>query len=361
MTAAHHAQVAGSELAFDCAPGQSVLDAALQAGIELPHSCRRGVCGSCAAVVSAGELRALPGRALVNEHCGPGQQLLCAGSAATPLVLAVPGARRLEPGARKRLLAKVFRVRQAAPDIWLLDLRLPAGQRLKFRAGQHLDVIEADGSRRAYSMANPPHESDAVALHIRAQPSGRFSARLPTLQPGELIDIEAPQGSFGLREGSTAPLLMVAGGTGFAPIKSMLDHLAKLGAPRQITLLWGVREARQLYLPAALVRWRRVWPGLKALARVSGGQPESEAAAEEDRAACDAGVAAGWAVGDGRVPETLGRLTDGVASGWAGHEAYVCGSPGFVDAVRGVLLQHGLPAQDFFADAFVSAAPAARA
>jgi CDP-4-dehydro-6-deoxyglucose reductase/terephthalate 1,2-dioxygenase reductase component len=357
MTAVHRAQVAGSELAFDCAPGQSVLDAALQAGIELPHSCRKGVCGSCAAVVSEGELRALPGRALVNEHCGPGRQLLCAGSAATPLLLVVPGARRLEPGARKRLQAKVFRVREAAPGIWLLDLRLPAGQRLKFRAGQHLEVIESDGSRRAYSMANPPHESDAVALHIRSQPGGLFSARLPTLQPGELIDIEAPQGSIGLREGGTAPLLMVAGGTGFAPIKSMLDHLAKLGAPREITLLWGVREARQLYLPAALARWRRVWPDLRALALVSGGVTEGGAENGEGAAARDAG----WSVESGRVPERLGQLAADRASGFAGHEAYVCGSPGFVDAVRGMLLQCGLPVQDCFADAFVSAAPAARA
>ena len=143
--------------------------------------------------------------------------------------------RRLEPGARKKLQLKVYRNTLAAPDVSLLQLRLPAGQRAKFRAGQYLQVQLPDGERRSYSMANPPHESDGVQLHVRHVAGGRFSALVADLQPGDLLDVEMPFGQVDLDPEAGSPLLCVCGGTGFAPVKSLLDDLAKRKSARPVT------------------------------------------------------------------------------------------------------------------------------
>jgi CDP-4-dehydro-6-deoxyglucose reductase/terephthalate 1,2-dioxygenase reductase component len=329
----HRIAIADSDLAFDCAATESLLDAALRAGIELPYSCRKGVCGNCAGAVPEGEVAGLGDAPIRNEACLPGQVLYCMCTPRTDLRIAPVSWHRIDPAARKRFTAKVFRNQLAAPDVSLLQLRLPAGQRARFQAGQYLQLAVGDGSTRCYSMANAPHESDALTLHIRHVPGGAFSARVPRLQQGELVDIELPFGAVALDEADTRPIVFVAGGTGFAPVKSILDDMAKRRVLRPITLIWGARRAEGIYLRTAIAKWQRQWPDFRFVPALS-----DEAADAADGAFI------------GRVDEALAAHCPTLE----GHVLYGCGSPGMVAAVRD-MAEHrlGLAAADFHADVFV--------
>lgn len=331
----HDVHIAGTDVHFPCDEGQSLLDAALQAGIEMPYSCRKGVCGHCAGTVLRGPVRGLDGAPMRNEFCAPDQVLYCRCTPTGDVALQPTSWHRIDPSTRKVYTAKVYRLQRVADDISILQLRLPAGQRAKFKAGQYLQVLLEDGDRRSYSMANPPHESDAITLHIRHVPGGRFSARVAQLQPGELLRVELPLGTFGLQEDSERPAVFVAGGTGFAPIKAMLDDMVKRGIRRPVTLLWAARRVEHLYLLRAVAVWQRLLPGFRFMAAITGG--------------------------DGPVPEGIeafrGPVTEALTlrcPSLAGHELYCCGSPGLVTAVHARALQHGLDASDFHSDVFVT-------
>jgi CDP-4-dehydro-6-deoxyglucose reductase/terephthalate 1,2-dioxygenase reductase component len=231
---------------------------------------------------------------------------------------------------------KVFRNTLVAPDVSLLVLRLPAGQRARFKAGQYVQVCLPDSSQRAYSLANPPHESDTLQLHVRHVPGGQFTQIVSTLESGAVLDVELPFGQFELREESTAPMLCVVGGTGFAPVKSLLDHMIKKGIRRPVTLVWGARDRQGLYLPAAVKRWQQAWPDFRYV-------PAIEDAA--DAQALDAF--------HGRVDAAVRSLYAG-ASALADHEVYCCGAPAMVAATRVACAESlGLDARNFFSDSFV--------
>lgn len=197
----HDIQILDSELSFPAQPGLSVVDAALRAGIELPYSCRKGVCASCIGRVVQGEAQPLGTLPLRNEACGPGQVLLCQCRSVPGLTIAPMRARRIDAFAPRRLQAKVYRNTLAAPDVSVLELRLPAGQRMKFRAGQYVHVHLVDGSTRSFSLANPPQRNDGLTLHVRHVPGGRFSSTVPAMARGQTLEVEGPYGSFTLDEG----------------------------------------------------------------------------------------------------------------------------------------------------------------
>lgn len=336
----HRISIDTAEIAFDCTSGQSVLDAALRAGIELPYSCRKGVCGSCAGSIAAGQVTGINGAAIRNDACASGQVLYCMCTPVADVVLRPTSWKRLDPSARKNFTARVFSNEHAAPDVSVLRLRLPAGQRARFQAGQYLQVLLDDGSTRSYSMANPPQESDGVTLHIRHVPGGRFSAQVAQLVPGDTLQVELPFGQVALRADDARPIVFVAGGTGFAPVKSILDDMLKRRVKRPATLVWGAREANGLYLRPAVERWQKQWPDFRFIAALS------------DTPADAAGAAFA-----GRVDQALRTACPDLA----GHVVYCCGSPPMVAAVRGVAAESGLAAEDFHADVFVpgpSAMPA---
>lgn len=321
-------RIAGSDVHFACAPDQNILDAALKAGIEMPYSCRKGVCGNCAGGVAAGTVHSPP-----SEARPAGQHLFCQCLPGSDLEIVPQAWHRIDPAARKTFTVKVFRNTPAAPDVSVLQLRLPAGQRARFKAGQYLQVALTDGSRRSYSMANPPHESDTLQLHIRHVQGGQFTRIVPGLQAGATLQVELPFGDFELREESQDPLLCVVGGTGFAPAKSLLDDLLKKKIQRPVTLVWGGRDRAGLYLLAAVERWKKLMPGFTFV-------PALEDAA-------DAAALGGF----------HGRVDDAVrahAASLAGHEVYCCGSPGMVAAVRKVCVEErALDPHRFFSDVFV--------
>jgi len=321
-------RIAGTEVHFPCAAGQNILDAALQAGIEMPYSCRKGVCGNCAGNVVAGEVDSPP-----SEARPAGQHLYCQCRPLADVEIAPDAWHRFDPKARKTYSVKVFRNTLAAEDVSLLQLRLPAGQRARFKAGQYLQVALPDGSRRSYSMANPPHESDTLHLHIRHVPGGQFTQIVPELKAGDVLQVELPFGNFELKEESTTPMLCVVGGTGFAPVKSLLDDMVKKGARRPVTLLWAGRDRKAIYLPSAVERWQKLLPGFSFVPVLADAQ--------------DAQALSGFC---GRVDDALRSLFPVIA----GHEVYCCGSPAMVAVVRKVCVEErGLEPHHFFSDVFV--------
>lgn len=178
-------EVAGHDpVAFECTPAETILDAAARAGWELPYSCRRGICDTCRATVLSGE---------VSVPVTEGSALLCQAKACGDVRIAPDRIERVTLTARKKIRAKLYRVRMAAPDVAIVDLRFPAGIKAQFKAGQYLQVLLDGEVPRSFSMANAPKASDSAQLQIRVLPGSLFASQvLPALQPGDPVDIELP-------------------------------------------------------------------------------------------------------------------------------------------------------------------------
>lgn len=255
----HTITVTDTDISFNAEDGQTVLDAAETAGWAIPYSCRKGVCASCEGTLTTGTL-ATPDRGVLG---GPGDTVkLCRAVPRGDVEIAPKRIHASAPPVRKRLTTTVYRRRQVAPGVTVLDLRYPIGRRTPFRAGQFLDVILDDGDTRNYSMANSPHQNDVVQLHIRHEEDGRFSARvLQQLQFHDAVEIEAPFGEFFVEDGED-PIILLATGTGFAPMRSIiLDHIARRRT-RPVHLYWGGRTMADLYAADALRAWTQRHPWL---------------------------------------------------------------------------------------------------
>lgn len=316
--------VLGTDYAFPCEEGETILNAAQKAGFEIPYSCRKGACNSCEGRVVSGEIAGTA----VN---GTGEALLCMARPRSDLEVAPKRIERFDPAARKTVLASVFRLSRPAPDVTIVHLRFPAGTKVKFRAGQYLQVLLDDGERRSFSMANSPAEKDGAQLHIREVPSGRFSQGVVSrLKTGDKLRVELPFGDFFLREDSDKPVIFVATGTGFAPIKSIIEDALKRGCTRELHLYWGARCEADLYFADLPRAWAAEYPNVTFIPVLS--EPD-----------------AGWTGRAGLVHRTV--LDD--YPSLAGHQVYACGNPLMTDACRKDFVAAGLPPAEIFCDAFV--------
>jgi len=320
-------------------PGQPILQAALSAGLNLPHSCKSGHCGSCRARLLAGAIHYPNGPPLgiTAEEVGRGDILLCQARAHSDLTVQARLIASVADVEIKTLPCRIARLTPLAPDVMQLWLRLPAVERLRFHPGQYLDVLLENGRRRSFSIASPPHDSEALELHVRRVNGGGFSERLfgaaagvGSLGTGALLRIEGPIGQFSYREG-VGPVLMVAGGTGFAPLKSMLRHVLETGIRRDIHFYWGARHTQDLYEEALVLEWLRRHPQLKFTAVLS------EASAAEA-----AHHRAGW------VHEAV--LAD--YPDLARFEVYAAGPPAMIEAMRTHFPRHGLSTERLYFDSF---------
>jgi NAD(P)H-flavin reductase/ferredoxin len=337
----------GSGLAFDCGAAESLLDAAARAGLELPYSCRSGVCGSCEGAVLAGDYVLSTRNGDGAAQTGPAQRVkLCRLRPRSDLAIAPREVRKVDPNAQKTVKAKVHKISKPAADVAVLKLRFPAGVRVKFKAGQYLNVLLDGGLVRSFSMANAPHESDGVELHVRYLPDGVFAEQLfNVLKPGDVVSVRLPFGDFYLRE-SEQPIVFLAGGTGFAPVKSIIEDMVRKGVRRPVRLYFGARTPQLLYMHDLCERWARELPGFVYVPVVS-----------------DAGADAPWAGRTGLVHRAvLADLPD-----LSGHQVYACGAPAMIEAAREAFEREGrLDHGAFFCDAFspsseVSPAPAVAA
>jgi CDP-4-dehydro-6-deoxyglucose reductase len=327
---------------FNVERDEAILPAAIRQGVGLPYGCRDGACGSCKSRLVSG--RVIHGahqlKALSAAEEEAGFILTCC---ATPQTDCVVEARSV-PGAGEhpvlKLPSRVMSISKPAPDVAVLKLQLPANQNLQYRAGQYVEFILRDGARRSYSMANAPHNlgsPPAIELHIRHMPGGKFTDHVfSAMKEKDILRMEGPFGSFFLREDGDKPIVLLASGTGFAPIKALIEHLQHKGITRPAVLYWGARRKADLYLHDWCQQAAAEMPSLRYVPVLS--EPTVEDA---------------WAGRTGFVHQAVMQDFPDLS----GHQVYACGAPVMVEAgQRDFIAQCGLPAEEFYADAFTSEA-----
>ncbi len=336
----HKVTIKNSGHTFDVRPSQTVLQAAIEAGVNLPYGCRNGACGACKAKLLQGTVMHddYQGSAMSDAELAAGNALLCCARPMEDLSIECREVGGLA-GIKPRILpARVAKKEQLAHDVIALHLQLPASERLQFKAGQYIEFILKDGKRRAFSIANAPHDSDFLQLHIRVIAGGVFSEYVEKeLQEKAILRLEAPFGSFFLREDSQKPMVMVAGGTGFAPIKGIIEHMLHNNINREIVLYRGARQLRDLYMHDLCEKWADLTPNITYI-------PVLSEPAENDN----------WQGRTGLVHQAV--LDDFKVL--SNHQAYVCGAPGMCEIAHQTFVKQGLDAEEFFSDAFTFAAPA---
>lgn len=319
---------------FHAEPGETVLDAALREGLNLPYGCRNGACGACKGKVLSGTVHYgdEPPSALTPEEHAAGQALFCQAIPEGDLAIEAQ-----EIGAATEIVVKTMPVRVArmerlAPDVMRLYLKLPATERLQFLAGQYLDILLKDGSRRGFSIANAPHDDAFVELHIRYVEGGRFTHHVfDQMKEKDILRIEGPLGSFFLREESKRPIILMGGGTGFAPLKGMIEHAFHSGLDRPMHLFWGVRAKRDLYLHELALSWAAQHPSFRYTPVLSDPQPEDQ-----------------WQGATGFVHEAVFQTYPDLDA----YQVYMSGPPAMINAAKTAFREYGLPDEHLFYDSF---------
>ncbi|HUA81376.1 MAG TPA: 2Fe-2S iron-sulfur cluster-binding protein [Dyella sp.] len=320
---------------FEVAPGETVLEAAQRAGIALPYSCRSGVCGSCKATLIQGrcEYPRNPPAALDAHDRAQHAVLLCQAVPASDLVVQAREVTSVEDIARRQLTVRVTRKWQLAPDVIGLHLQPSPGElRLNWLPGQYLDVLLDEDRRRPFSIANGPQSDGVIELHVRHVAGGGFTTWVAdVLKENDTLRIEGPLGTFVAREDSERPMIFMAGGTGFAPVKAILEHFLVLGTRRTIDVYWGARSAADLYQRELPEKWAKALPHLRFHAVLS--EP-----AQAQIARLRAGL----------VHEAV--LED--HPDLSGHDVYMSGPHAMIEAGRRLFVEAGLPEDRLYYDSF---------
>ena len=321
---------------------EPILIAAIRQGVGLPYGCKDGACGTCKSRLIEG--RVIHGthqhKALSVEEEEAGFTLTCRAAAQTDVVIearTVAGAGEFPV---RKMPTRVTTITRPASDVAVIMMQLPANDPLRYRAGQYVEFILRDGSRRSYSMANAPHtqtEKPSIELHIRHMPGGKFTDQVfETLKERDILRMEGPFGSFFLREDSTKPMVLLASGTGFAPIKAIIEEMQFKAIDRPAVLYWGCRSKADLYLHDWALQAAQQMPNLSYIPVLS--EPRAEDA---------------WTGRTGFVHQAvMDDLPD-----LSAHQVYACGAPIMVEsAQRDFIERCGLPKEEFLADSFTSEA-----
>ena len=324
---------------FSVTPGEAVLAAGIRQGIGLPYGCKDGACGSCKCKMVSGTVQhgTHQQKALSEEEEANGFILTCCAVPQTDLVLESRQVTELGALPIKKMPTRVISLEKVSPDVVVVKLQLPANDTFAYRAGQYVEFILRDGARRSYSMAGAPSLGSSMELHIRHMPGGKFTDQVfGTLKEKDILRVEGPFGSFFLREDSTKPIILLASGTGFAPIKALIEHMQHLATTRPITLYWGGRRPSDLYMEAWVQEQLKAMPNLHYVPVVSDAILEDQ-----------------WSGRTGFVHRAV--MED--FPDMSGYQVYACGAPIVIESARrdfSALAQ--LPAEEFFADSFTSEA-----
>lgn len=338
-TSRHTVSLQPSGRSFEVEPGEAILVAALREHISLPYGCRMGTCRTCRGKVIEGSVDHADSHPsyLTEAQRAEGYALLCR---ARPLGDVTVEIEELPPLPEPQMAqALLKRTKPMADDVMWLSLRLPLHLNLRFAAGQYIDLFLADGTRRSYSIANAPRLEGAIdlELHVRHLPGGRFTDPLfaGEVKTRTMFDFEGPLGTFYLRDGDR-PVILLATGTGYAPIRSILLDTLSRGDRRPFTLYWGGRQEADIYAAQEIADLVAAHDNLRFIPVLSRAGPEEGANAR------------------------LGYVHDAVKADFpdlSGHDVYACGSPAMIDTARADFTGNcGLPADAFFADSFVTEA-----
>ena len=352
---------------------QSVLAAALAAGITLPHGCKNGACGSCKGKVVAGSVHhsTHAEAALSVAEEAAGLALFCCAHPSTDLVIEARIAAALDGIVPHKMPGRIERIDWPAKDVAILSVKLPATEHLQFRAGQYMDFILPNAVRRSYSIASMPGAEGAIEFHIRHMPGGTFTDALfgranPALRERGILRLEGPNGTFFLRESDSEPIVLLASGTGFAPIKAIVETIFAKGIhkddpvtgrrARTVVLYWGARKRADLYMHELPQRWEKEQPNFRYVPVLSEpDSPTDDGAASHAVAAPRAELPSGqvWSGRTGLVHHAVMQdLPD-----LSGYQVYACGVPIMVQSAhRDLIARCGLQEDNFFSDAFVSQA-----
>ncbi|MGS0741521.1 CDP-6-deoxy-delta-3,4-glucoseen reductase [Glaciimonas sp. GG7] len=324
---------------FTCDESETILSAAIRAGVGLPYGCKNGACSSCKGKLIAGSVThsAHQEKALPVSEEALGFSLFCC---ATPHSDVTIEAREVAGAGEfpiRKMPSRVASIEKVADDVVVLSLQLPAAEPFQYLAGQYIEFMLRDGKRRSYSMANAPHNNAHVTLHIRHMPGGLFTDQVfSTLKERDILRFEGPLGTFFLREDSEKPMILLASGTGFAPIKAIIEQMIHNESTRPMTLYWGGRRPQDLYMHALCEEWARTLPHFTYAPVISNAQAEDQ-----------------WTGRTGFVHQAV--MTD--FADLSGYQVYACGAPIVVEsAQRDFIGLCKLPAEEFYADAFTSEA-----
>ena len=371
---AFQVSVQPSGRAFAVNEGEAMLAAAIRQGVGLPYGCKDGACGSCKCKKVSGVVIHGPhqSKALSDEEEANGWVLTCCGVPYSDVVL--ESRQVTEAGAFpiKKMPSRVTLLEKKSHDVMLVKLQLPANDGFAYHAGQYVEFILRDGARRSYSMATaprpvlatlttppvqaaadsaakpttathtPPTPGHSLELHIRHMPGGKFTDHVfGAMKEKEIVRIEGPFGTFFLREDSAKPMILLASGTGFAPIKAVIEDMQIKGIDRPATLYWGGRRPADLYLDDWVKAKMAEMPNLKYVPVISNAVPEDA-----------------WSGRTGFVHAAV--LQD--FPDLSGHQVYACGAPIVIDSAKTAYTTvGGLPEDEFYADSFITEADKARA
>jgi len=337
----HSVTIQPSGQQFQVEDGEAVLAAALRQGLILPYGCKNGACGTCKGRIVSGEFDygVYQARALTEDDKARGKALFCQAKPLTDLVIearTIGAAKGIEV---KMLPCRIQQLERLADDVIVLHLKLPANEKLVYLPGQFIEFLLKDGSRRSFSIANPPHGAELLQLHVRHVAGGQFTDHVfAKMKERDILRFEGPLGTFFLREDSAKPIVFVASGTGFAPIKSIIEAALEKGIGRPMTLYWGGRRPRDLYLNALAQGWADAGK-LTYVPVISDALPEDA-----------------WR---GRTGFVHRAVMEDFAD-LSGHQVYACGVPVMVDAARNDFISRcQLPEDEFYADSFTTQADAA--
>lgn len=314
--------------------GETILEGALREGFNLPYSCRNGACGTCKGKVLTGavDFGEYETKALSADERAQGKALFCR---AVPLGDVVVEAKEI--GAAKDIAVKtmpcrVAKMEKLAPDVMALYLKLPQNERLQFLAGQYIDILLRDGRRRGFSLANAPHDDEFLQLHVRHVPGGYFTNHVfNEMKEKALLRFEGPLGTFFLREDSARPIILMAGGTGFAPMKGIIEHALHVGDARPLHLFWGARARVDLYMHVLAQGWAARDSAIHYTAVLSSPAPQDA-----------------WSGETGWVHEAVVKSYPDLS----GYDVYASGPPPMIEAATALFKQHGLSEGNFFFDSF---------
>lgn len=326
---------------FSAHTGETLLQAALREGFPLPYGCRNGACGTCKGKIIQGtvDFGSHNEDTLTEMEKRAGMALFCCASPLSDLVVECREIGAIKDIKVKTLPCRVHKLERVAPGVMVISLKLPANERLQFLAGQYIDIFMKNGKRRSFSLANAPHDDELLQLHIRNYLGGTFAEHVFTrMKERDILRFEGPLGTFFLREDSDKPIIFVVSGTGFAPVKSILEHAFHVrnlrGNERQMMLYWGNRTKADLYMTDLAESWQQKHDNFTFIPVLSEALPQDN-----------------WSGRTGLVHqavlEDLGDLS--------GYQVYACGAPAMVEAAHKDFTKlRGLPEDEFFSDAFTA-------